>query len=94
MVTSHLCAQVEDRFEKFARQFVLAILTVLGRDLIPSVGDENDAPQGCVTTKSPEHAEIPSGYSGKPFISDEVDIYDTGKLAPLLVSVKRFSPED
>ena len=93
VMADHLGALVEDRFEKFTGQLVLAVLALFGRDLAPHVGDEDDVLQCRVTTKLTEHPEIPSGHSSEPLFGDTVNVDDPGKLASPLVSVKRFSPE-
>ena len=94
VMANHLCALVKDRFEKIARELVLAILTILGRDLAPHVRDEDDVLQCRVAAEFSEHLEISSGDSGESFVGDAVDVNDPGKLASSLVSAKRFSRED
>ena len=94
VIADHLGALVEDRFKKFTGQFVLAILTVLGGNLAPHVGDEDDVLQCRVAAKLTKHPEIPSGHSGELFVGDPVDVDNSGKLTPSLVPIKRFSLED
>ena len=91
---SHPCALVDDRFEKFTEELALAILTILGRDLAPHVGDENDVLQCSVTTEFPEHREITSGHFGKSFVGDTVHVDDSGGLGTSLVSGKKFCRRD
>ena len=93
VMTSHLRALVEDRLEEIVRELVLAILTILGRDLAPHVRDQNDVLQRLVTAEFPERVEIASGDSGEPFVGDAVDIDGPGNLAPVLIPGKKLSPE-
>ena len=41
-----------------------------------------------------ECPETPSSDPREPSVGDAVDVYDTGKLEPSFVSVKKFSPDD
>ena len=94
VMADHLCVLVEDRFEKSTGQAVLASFAVLGREIALHVGNENDILQRRVTAKVTEHLEVPSSDSGKPTVRDTVDVDDSGKRGPFLVSIGKFSVED
>ena len=94
VVAKHSCTLVEDRFGNFPGQFVLASFPVFRRDIAPHVGNENNVLHRHVTTEVTKHLEVLSGDSGKPMVRDAVDVDDSGKRGPFLVSVGKFSPQD
>ena len=69
-------------------------LAVLGGEIAPHIGNENDVLQRRVTAKAMEHLEVPYSDSGKPTVRDTVDVDDSGKRGPFLVSIGKFSVED
>ena len=79
---------------KRTNQLVLAILIVLGRDLAPHISGQDDVLQCPIAVEFVEHPEILSGDSGEPFVGDAMDVDESGKLEPSLVSVKELSPKD
>ena len=52
---------------------------------------KNGTPQRRVAAKLEEHVEIPSSNSSKPSVGNEVDVDDTRKLQPFVVSVEKFN---
>ena len=93
-MASHLCALVENRFEKTTGEFVFVTFAGLARDGAPHVGDKNDILQYRVATKLTECLETPPSDPSEPSIGDAVDVDDTGKPEPSFISVKGFSPDD
>ena len=86
-MTNHLCAQVEDWFEMFTNQLVLAILIVLGRDLAPHISGQDDVLRYPITAEFMEHPEIPSSDPSEPFVGDAMNVDESRKLEPSLASV-------
>ena len=94
VVADHLGAFVESRFQKIAREILLASFANVGRDFPPHVGDENNVPHCRVTAKCAEQVVSPSRNPAKLIVRDPVDVYDPGKLRSLFISVEEFSSRD
>ena len=92
-MAGHLCALVENRFEKATRELVFVTFAGLARDGAPHVGDKNNVLQYRVAAKFTECPEAPPRDPSEPSVGNAVDVDDTGKHNPLLISVKRFSPD-
>ena len=91
---NHLCALLEDRFEKVGREFLFSSFADLASDCAPHVGDKNNVLQRMFATKLAEHPEIPSGNSSEPPVGEAMDVDGSRKHKSFLVSVMRFSLVD
>ena len=94
VMSNHLRALIERRFEKFTGKFSLASFVDVVRVLIPHVGDYDDVLQCRFTAEFAEQAEIPSGDPAKPIVGDTVEVDDSSEHGAFLIPVERFSEQD
>ena len=90
VVLDHQSVLVKDRSEEFTGELLTTFVGAM-RVFFPHVGDKNGISQRRVAAKLKEHVEISSSDSSKPSVRNEVDVDDTGKLQPFVVSVKKFN---
>ena len=88
VMLNHPCALEDGKFERIIAEFMIASFTDVRGDLVPQVGEENDVPQCCTTTKFAEYVEIPSDDSVESMARNAMDVDDPGKFRPFLVSGK------
>ena len=84
---NHARALVKGRFEKFARELLLASFIDTARVILPHVGDENNVFQGRFVAKFAQQAEITSDDPAKPIVRDAVDADDPGKRCTFFISI-------
>ena len=87
-MSSHLGTLVENGLEEdiLPHQFCLAVVTGLGVDFSPHVGDDDDILKGVIATELSEHVEVPRRYPAHSEIGDPVEIEHPGEPVTAFVS--------